>query len=501
MRFSLKAAAFSTLLASLAAAVPIEKRDANSDRIVACFVGLIFTGAWPGSCQAAIAIDTGLIKSIAINQMSMDFTASTPWGPTTSSNSVVATMLSIPGVTLPIDTIRQHLILVDNHVQLGNIDTPWSTAQVSGPTLTTSFPSSTLNVFSNAHAAFSAFISALSTSASHPLTLQGAVDAQLNLGVFGRLTIPGIGFKATVPFAGLNNLNQVKYLYLIDTNFDTPGYIYLTTIINIVNPSKLSLKLGDVAFSTATSGGYVGVSTIKNLSLVPGDNFVLSATALDLSFPASTDFLANLGNADGVLTLTGYNKTSSNPALNDGLASVKSQLIVPKNFEGSVMSQPPYKNWSLKTLPSTNTDFNVEITATFQSPYYGFPVTMVYAEDVGQDNYASVNNVSPATTMMHLFNFQNGLTFTVSGTGSVTVTFKAALVGPFDASTKAAWQELVNFGTTNKYIPIDFTWIANIIVNNDGIHRLVDWGSVAIGLGDLNLAVGADFASIMNAFH
>lgn len=41
MKFSLKAVALGALLASAAVAAPvdIEKRDANSDRIVACFVG------------------------------------------------------------------------------------------------------------------------------------------------------------------------------------------------------------------------------------------------------------------------------------------------------------------------------------------------------------------------------------------------------------------------------------------------------------------------------
>lgn len=43
MKFSLKAVAFSALLASAAVAAPvdIEKRDANSDRIAACFVGYV----------------------------------------------------------------------------------------------------------------------------------------------------------------------------------------------------------------------------------------------------------------------------------------------------------------------------------------------------------------------------------------------------------------------------------------------------------------------------
>ncbi|KAF9950779.1 hypothetical protein BGZ72_007637 [Mortierella alpina] len=500
MRISIKVIALGALVASLSAAAPVEKRDAATDRIVACFVGLIFTGAWPGSCQAAVAINTGLIKSIAINQMSMDFTPANPWAPTTSSNSVVATMLGIPGVTLPIDQIRQHIVLVDNNVQIGNIETPWSSAKVSGSTLTTSFPSTTLSVFTDAHAAFSSFISALSTKASHPVTLQGAVDAQLNLGIFGRMTIPGIGFKTTVLFDGLNNLSQMKFLYLIDTNFDTPGFISLTTIINIINPSKLNLKLGDVNFSTATASGFVGISSIKNLNLIPGNNYVLSSTGLDLSYPAAVEFLSNLNNADGTLTLTGYSKSSTNVALNAGLAAVKSPLVVPKNFEGAVMSQAPYKNWSLKTLPSTNSDMLVEITATFQSPYYGYPVQMVSAADEGLDNFATVGSIPSGSNLSRLFTFQNNLVFSVSGTGSATVTFKAALMGPFDATTKSAWQDLVNYGTANKNIPINLSWIAKIIVNNDGVNRFVDWGNFATGLEDIKMAVGSDFASIMKAF-
>ncbi|KAI1319309.1 hypothetical protein EDD11_004446 [Mortierella claussenii] len=500
MKFSLKAVALSALFASAAVAAPI-KRDAASDRIGACFVGLIFTGSWPGSCQAAVAVNIGLIRSIAINQMSMDFTTSNPWVPTTSSNSIVATMLSIPGITLPIDSIRQHIILVDNGAQIGNIDTPWAAASVKGAQLTTSFPSSALNVFSTSHTAFSNFISALSTSASHPITLQGAVDAKLNLGIFGHLTIPGIGFKATVPFDGLNNLNQMKYIYLVDTDFVTnPGFIRLTTIINIVNPTKLSLKLGNVAFSTATADGYVGISTINNLSLNPGNNYVLSATNLDSSLPPTNKFLGDLSSADGVLNLSGYASTSTNPALNAGLAAVKSKLVVPQNFQGSVMSQAPYKNWSLKTLANTNTDHVVQVTATFASPYYGYPLQFTAAQDPSQDNYVQISGVSSAVDGIRLFNFNNDLKFSVSGTGSVTATFTATLAAGFEPSSKDTWVELVNFGKAHGFIPVQFNWFAGIILNNDGITRFVDWGNSATGLGNVNIAVGADFDSILGSF-
>ncbi|KAG0218765.1 hypothetical protein B0O80DRAFT_498974 [Mortierella sp. GBAus27b] len=501
MKFSLKAAALSALLASAVVAAPVgvEKRDAASDRIVACFVGLIFTGAWPGSCKAAVNVNLGLIRSIDVNQMSMDFTTG-DYKPTTSSNSIVATMLSIPGITLPIESVAQHIIITDNNVQIGNIDTPWSAASVKGGTLTTSFPNSALNVFSTSKTAFSNFIGALSTQASHPVTLQGSVDAKLNLGIFGRLPINGIGFKTNTNFAGLNNLKGTKYVYMIDTILD-PNFIYLTSIIKIPNPSKLTLTLGDVAFKTSTADGEVGVSTIRSLKLVPGDNYVLSYTDLNMKFPAATKFLNDLYSQDVTLLLDGYNATSSNVALNAGLAVVKSSLAIPIAFSGLTMSQPPFKNWSLKVLPTTKTDQLVEITATFQSPYYGYGINMIYDNEAGQDNYGSLTASGPASSNgFRLFNFQNNLKFSVSGTGTVTQTFKVALAGPFSAATKARWTDLVNYAKTKGSLPITLSWYATIGVNNDGKNHPVDWGNEGTGLGDIGVAVGADFASILDLF-
>ncbi|KAG0055936.1 hypothetical protein BGZ83_006861 [Gryganskiella cystojenkinii] len=506
MKFSLKAVALGALLASAAVAAPVdvEKRDANSDRIAACFVGLIFTGSWPGSCQAAVAVNLGLIRSISINQMSMDFTPSNPWAPLTSSNSVVATMLSIPGITLPIDSVQQHIILVDNGVQLGNIDTPWSAASVNGGTLTTSFSSSTLNVFPTAHTAFSNFVSALSTSTSHPVTLQGAVDVKLNLGFFGHLTIPGIGFQAATNFQGLNNLAGMSYIFQVNSDFmSDPGAIILESIIKIHNPTNLSLKLGNVNFATAATGansGPVGNSTITGLTLVPGDNLVASTTVLDQSLPAGSAFLGNLfGGQDQTLVLTGYDKTSSNVALNAGLAALKSDLFIPGGLAGLTVSQPPYLNWSLKTTPTTNTDLIFKATATFQTPYYGFPLKMI-SPGPGFSN-AQVIGVSFQADGAALFNFLDDLTYTVQGSGQATVTFSVQMsASPLTADRKPLWVDIVNFGAAHGYVPVNFNLVASMIFNNNGQVQDFDLSNLSMGIPPTNIAVGADFASVLNAF-
>lgn len=468
---------------------------------IALILALFLAHGHGGHFNLVSQVNLGLIKTISINQMSMDFTPSNPWAPTTSSNSVVATMLSIPGITLPIDSVRQHIILVDKGVQIGNIDTPWSAASVKGGTLTTSFTSSTLNVFSTSHTAFSNFVSALSTTASHPVTLKGAVDVKLNLGFFGHLTISGIGFQATTNFQGLNNLQNMKYIFQVNSDFlSMPGAILLESIIKINNPTNLSLKLGKINLATASGSGPVGNSTIQALTLVPGDNLVASTTVLDQSLPAGKSFLGDLfGGKDQTLVLTGYEKSSSNVALNAGLAAMKSNLLVPGGLAGLKISQPPYLNWSLKTTPTTNKDLILKATATFQSPYYGFPLQMV-SPGPGL-SLAQVINVSFRADGSTLFNFLDDLKYTVQGTGQVTATFSVLIKStPFTKDEKPLWEDIVAYAKVHKSIPVNFQLVAQMIFNNNGLVQDFDLSNLSMGLDPTNVAVGDDFASILNAF-
>ncbi|KAF9898172.1 hypothetical protein BX616_004385 [Lobosporangium transversale] len=322
----------------------------------------------------------------------------------------------------------------------------------------------------------------------------------MNLGPLGKRTISGIGFKATVPFLGLDNLKQVKYVYMVDTDMATqPGFMRLSSIINIVNPSKLTLSLGDVGFSTSYKGQPAGISTVSGLTLKPGDNYLLSLTSLDTKLSAAQQLMLDLPNADVPLTLTGYASSSQNPALNAGLATVSSQMVVPQNFQGLTMSQPPHKDWSLKTLPNTNTDGVVQVTATFQSPYYGLPLEFKDAQTVGYDSMAIIGSAA-GISGVNLFRFMDNLTFSVSGTGSTTISFNVGLVTDFGAGSKAQWTDIVNYAKANGHLPIQFDWIAGIVLNNDSTYRYVDWGSIGTGLGDVNIAVGRDFESILGAF-
>ncbi|KAF9139663.1 hypothetical protein BGX30_007645 [Mortierella sp. GBA39] len=456
MKFSLKAVALTALVASTALAAPIvEKRDANSDRIGACFVGLLFTGSWPGSCKAAISVDLGLIRSIAINQMSMDFTTANPWAPTTASNDVVATMLSIPGITLPIDSVRQHVIIIG---------------------------------------AFSNFVGSLSTKASHPITLKGAVDAKLNLGIFGHLTIPGIGFKAVVPIKGLDGLKNQKYVFAIDISPGLDGNTYMTSILNINNPSQLSLTLGDVNFDSTHKGAHIGISTVKNLKLIPGDNQVVSYTVLDMELEAARTFSQALYTSDEIMGIGGYSNSSTNPALNAGLAAVKSGVTIPMNFQGLHLSQAPYKNWSLKI----STARVATVTATFQSPYYGIPYEFTASNPPGYINQVKAGQgISNDAVEKQIWKFKDGLKFKVSGSGATTVSFEVDLPKTVSPIQAKAFTDMSNYSKANGgAIPITIDWMPMIIINGDGTEHSVDWTTVGNSLNDIKLAIGDDFANI-----
>ncbi|KAF9414820.1 hypothetical protein BGZ94_000272, partial [Podila epigama] len=299
-------------------------------------------------------------------------------------------------------------------------------------------------------------------------------------------------------FKGLNGLKIVDYVYLIDQNFDfVANKLTMSTIVNLKNPSNLTLKLGDISFNTAAAGGHVGISNIKNLVLVPGNNYVISATTLDMTLDATTDFLNGLSQADGALKLTGYSGTSSDVVLNAALGHLESTLVIPKDFAGSTVSQTPYKNWKLKVLSSTKNDRIVEVTGTFQSPYYGYPFQMTHDEPEFEDNYATIINASPGIDGVRLFEFRDNLTFSVSGTGSVTVTFQANIV-QFVAGDRARIQQLISHASANGGIDVNLWWLVNGIINNDGAERTLDWGTSGIGQ-DVKIATGPDFGQILDS--
>ena len=357
-------------------------------------------------------------------------------------------------------------------------------------------PTTSLGVFQSSQSAFISFIGKVLQQSTYTLTLKGAVDAKLDLGNFGSMTIPGIGFNAQVPIAGLNGLPVANYILSAGILFGSGTQFSIVSIVNIPNPSKLTLTLGNTSFNTTTPDGSVGISSINGLTLAPGNNYFASQSVLDYGTPAGSAFLSNIFAGPVPLTLLAYPGTSSNSALAAGLAPMKTVLTIPQGMQGGSMSATPYTNLGITVLPNTGTDKVLQFTATFQTPFYGIPFTLTSdATGNGGDGLTTVDSaVLPAGTG-GLFQFANKLpTTTISGSGQTTVSWLVNLPSNFGNGDTAKWTALVNFAKTNGYIPSILSFYPAITVG--GFDTQVSWGSNE--LGNVHIKTGSDFANILN---
>jgi len=466
--------------------------------------------AWLDTAIKSLTLSTALpplsdppIESVSIDAMSLDFACDTCVTKPMASSDITA-KTNLPFKLAPIKYLSQNIQILDkNKAVIGVLQTPYAACVVNGNMVSTSTPLSELVIDEAAlDLIYPTFIGDLATGTTYSLGLRGTVDSKLDLGPFGIVEIKGIPLDVETPMAGLNNLQGMKYMYQVYSDYVArPRFIMLESIIQIHNPTNLTLNLGTVNFATAAAGeGPLGTSTIGNLTLVPGDNVVASETYLDQSLPAAQTLHYNLValGTNYTLVLTGYDQTSSNAALNAGLAVMKSEVFLPGFLAGTNISQPPYLDWSLKTTPTTNTDLTFKATATFQSPYYGFPLQMV---DPGIMSVAQVFNVSFQADGTVLFTFLSGPTYTVQGTEQVTVTFDVQVSGQaLTAGLKPLWVDIVNYGQAHGNIPVTFQLAADMIFNNNGLVEPIDISSQSLGLPPSNVAVRPDFASILDAF-
>ncbi|KAF9415897.1 hypothetical protein BGZ76_004738, partial [Entomortierella beljakovae] len=451
MKFSLKLAALSALAAASFAA-PVEKRETNDAIIAACFAGLVLTGSWSGTCKAAVAVDLGLIRSISIAQLTLDFTTTNPWAPTIASSSLTAGLLPLTGI-LPIRSVQQHVLIADNGVQVGHYDSPWASASTSWSSMKTTIPTSKLSIFSDSQTAFSQFIASVTSKESYPLTLKGAVDAKIRCGIFGYIPIYGIGFNAVVPLPGLNGLKTFNYKTVLGVTVGAEGFTQIH-VIDIPNPSYLTVKLGDVAFTATSANGNIGIAKVKALTLVPGSNYIVAGLILDFSSPAVGQLLGDLaGGATVSLTLKANNQTSSNAALNAGLglSGLTSTLTV--TGLPNTPSRSPFTNWSVKIPTDAATSRKVQATATFQSPYYGLPLDVTQLQsDNGAPAYVTVSGTGTIADGFNLFYIINSATFSLGGTASATKTFDLQLP-QYASGQTAQLQAVVTYAQAHGYIP------------------------------------------------
>ncbi|KAG0045891.1 hypothetical protein BGZ83_008897 [Gryganskiella cystojenkinii] len=337
--------------------------------------------SWLDTAIKSLTLSTALppltvapIESVAINAMSMDFACATCIDkPMTTSNITAKTHL--PFKNAPIEELSQNIQVLDkNGAVVGVLKTPYAACVVNGDLVSTSTPPSELVIDDAAKdSIYPTFIGELNDAQFYSLGLHGTADSRLRLGPFGLVEIKGIPLRVKTELEGLQGLKNIDMQYIFGyvlnsatNNFD------ITSIVNIHNPSKLTLRIGKLTLSVGldtTAAGYGGFSVMEDLTLYPGDNLMPNTAILVSGSPGQSLIMGGTSSGPVPIKLYAYPGSSPNPALDKGLKSLVSTTIIPYNL---VNSQPVLfyqKVWTVKALPNTVNDGIFQILGQFRSPY------------------------------------------------------------------------------------------------------------------------------------
>ncbi|KAG0365336.1 hypothetical protein BGZ54_006642 [Gamsiella multidivaricata] len=338
--------------------------------------------------------DLSVVKHIDLEDMAIDFTGPDHWTSTLSSDRLVARLTHIPGFTWPIQQVQLTVLVQDKGEHLGSLYSPFTPASVSRGQITSSISFSPLHIPPESHTAFSTFIAALTTQSYHTFTIRGSADIQFKLGrLLGVHALNGVDFLSDLTLRGLNNLPGIKCTDVKDVKSEIhegqereQDMLQMTVLLDIPNPSQLSLTLGDItlevlysdqtsasteaaeaATETATAAStisstdswveaeeqdvnrgqqqqqqqeqqlfeensdhVIGTIHLPGLILLQGANDGRVATLrLDTRLQRTKLFLDDIAKESRTVHLKGFQGTSENEALAAGLVTLATSFIMP----------------------------------------------------------------------------------------------------------------------------------------------------------------------------
>ncbi|KAF9995184.1 hypothetical protein BGZ79_011136 [Entomortierella chlamydospora] len=477
--------------------------------------------SWLDTALKSLSLDTSLpalteppIASVAIDAMSMDFSCeSCVWAPNAVSTITAVTNLPFANGA-PIAQLSQNIQVLDkNGAIVGTLSTPYAAASVTGNSVTSTSDSAPLTIADDSHTIYENFIADLNEATTYELGLRGTANSILNLGGLGLVEVKGISLDVTTSLKGLQGLKTTDWVSLLAQAFSNGGF-GVSCLVNIHNPSDLTLKLGDLNLNmglTTEASDLAGVSNIVDMVLAPGDNQVVAYTFLSLAIPAARTVITGPSTADVPLVMYAFSGTSNNPALNVGLTNMLTHMTIPKGGLTVTFSDVPYDaDWTVKFLPTTAQDNIVEMTATFNNPFYGSVMHFLNAQPTNNP-LGMLHNVfgmkSPTGTTLQIFNFMDSLKFDLQPNSSKTVTFQME-INKVPFTTASARNYITNWiQTANAASGVIKGYVMNfqpdVLIGNDSHDLFPDFKSGTMYPstgGALNLHIGSDFSLFLNWF-
>ncbi|KAG0049206.1 hypothetical protein BGZ83_005982 [Gryganskiella cystojenkinii] len=445
--------------------------------------------SWLNTAIKSLTLSTALpplsappIEAVTIDAMSMDFSCGScvdkPW-----ASSTITAKTNLPFQNgAPIKSLSQNVqVLDENRAVVGVLSTPYADCTVAGNMVTTTTPKSALVIDSGAmESIYPTFIGALNDATVYNLGLRGTANSILHLGPFGDVEILGIPLDVKTGLDGLQGLKTIDMQYLLGS-VGYPEGENVTAIVNIHNPSKLTLYIGTIQLALGidtTASGLAGFSNIANLTLVPGDNIMPNiATLLTSSnYPGTAAILSGIYSGPVPIVLYAVPGSSANPALDLGLRHLVSHSIIPF-FMTNIKPVNPYTQvWTAKALNNTVNDGIFEIHTSFKNPFT-VPATML-----------TVNSIPYALGAATNFGFALTNDPTVSGKMTVISDFSGPLTADWTPvsfrvqmgnmgldSNDIAWFE----HSMTQNVPVSITMLPALSMgSNPPILSSTDWGSM-----------------------
>ncbi|RHZ76001.1 hypothetical protein Glove_208g184 [Diversispora epigaea] len=242
-------------------------------------VGLNPAISWLVAAVSKLSIDSILppidfgkiIPSVDIDDMSMTFTPDTAFNPISSSNEIKAEMKIPFGFTLTIEKLSEEIILTNGKNKIAKLSIPEGDAKMEGKTtIVGSFKGIPLQVFDDAHDSFEAFIKGLTFSKSTKFGIIGNASALAKTPV-GEIPLIDIPIDVQTSLDGLQGLQSapVTLSGLLILGADAKG-VTIALTVTMTNPSKITVKAGDVSFDTQFNGQSIGLTTMKDIVIEPG---------------------------------------------------------------------------------------------------------------------------------------------------------------------------------------------------------------------------------------
>lgn len=203
---------------------------------------------WLNDGIKALQVDTilpnqnpqSIIKSISLNQLTLDFTESTAYSPSTSSDSTDVTFKLPDGFNFPINiTALQQTIEVSfngqNFAQLSIPKGP-STTDVDNHIIHLGFSDVPFAVSDGQHDTFNQFLAATTMTESQTMGLSGSADADANTAV-GVITLTNITFSVDSTIQGLDGLSEKPATISdLDVNHGFPDFLLIKVNTALFNP-------------------------------------------------------------------------------------------------------------------------------------------------------------------------------------------------------------------------------------------------------------------------